>query len=311
MGAAVKTGHGAPFTQGSSRLLIVQPNREPSLSEIHTPIAFGGIMAKPNVKINDSVDTENALVLCCFPSVGMVSSVIAHFLIERLELEFVGGVVDPQLPPMCLVNDGKPLPLIRAYAGSPVCSTKLPECDKIILLMSELIIPEPLVQGIVDGMLEWSKGAKLSGGVLIDAFAKKGMKSSMEGQEPVVEYEGTDDVDVLGVAATETTQKTLEELNILPLEQGVIKGVTGLLLSEGRRRGLDIMSLMVEADPRYPDARAAAVLISHLNKLLPAIELDHEPLIEEAERIEEQVRQMMEATTDTKGPDKPSSMLYG
>ncbi len=68
---------------------------------------------------------------------------------------------------------------------------------------------------------------------------------------------------------------------------------------------------MVEADPRYPDARAAAVLISHLNKLLPAIELDHEPLIEEAERIEEQVRQMMEATTDTKGPDKPSSMLYG
>ncbi len=311
MGAAVKTGHGAPFTQGSSRLLIVQPNREPSLSEIHTPIAFGGIMAKPNVKINDSVDTENALVLCCFPSVGMVSSVIAHFLIEKLELEFVGGVVDPQLPPMCLVNDGKPLPLIRAYAGSPVCSTKLPECDKIILLMSELIIPEPLVQGIVDGMLEWSKGANLSGGVLIDAFAKKGMKSSMEGQEPVVEYEGTDDVDVLGVAATETTQKTLEELNILPLEQGVIKGVTGLLLSEGRRRGLDIMSLMVEADPRYPDARAAAVLISHLNKLLPAIELDHEPLIEEAERIEEQVRQMMEATTDTKGPDKPSSMLYG
>ena len=283
----------------------------PSLSEIHTPIAFGGIMAKANVKINDSVDTENALVLCCFPSVGMVSSVIAHFLIEKLELEFVGGVVDPQLPPMCLVNDGKPLPLIRAYAGSPVCSTKLPECDKIILLMSELIIPEPLVQGIVDGMLEWSKGANLSGGVLIDAFAKKGMKSSMEGQEPVVEYEGTDDVDVLGVAATETTQKTLEDLNILPLEQGVIKGVTGLLLSEGRRRGLDIMSLMVEADPRYPDARAAAVLISHLNKLLPAIELDHEPLIEEAERIEEQVRQMMEATADTKSPDKPSSMLYG
>ncbi|MAK41359.1 MAG: hypothetical protein CL997_01560 [Euryarchaeota archaeon] len=311
MGAVRRTGHDVPSRQGSSRLLIVKTYLRPSLSEIHTPIAFGGIMAKANVKINDSVDTENALVLCCFPSVGMVSSVIAHFLIEKLELEFVGGVVDPQLPPMCLVNDGKPLPLIRAYAGSPVCSTKLPECDKIILLMSELIIPEPLVQGIVDGMLEWSKGANLSGGVLIDAFAKKGMKSSMEGQEPVVEYEGTDDVDVLGVAATETTQKTLEELNILPLEQGVIKGVTGLLLSEGRRRGLDIMSLMVEADPRYPDARAAAVLISHLNKLLPAIELDHEPLIEEAERIEEQVRQMMEATTDTKGPDKPSSMLYG
>ena len=56
------------------------------------------------------------------------------------------------------------------------------------------------VQGIAGW--KWSKGANLS-------CSKKGMKSS-KGQEPVVECEGTDDVDVLGVAATETTQKTLE-----------------------------------------------------------------------------------------------------
>ena len=111
VGAVRRTGHDVPSRQGSSRLLIVKAYLRPSLSEIHTPIAFGGNMAKANVKINDSVDTENALVLCCFPSVGMVSSVIAHFLIEKLELEFVGGVVDPQLPPMCLVNE-KPLPSI-------------------------------------------------------------------------------------------------------------------------------------------------------------------------------------------------------
>ena len=84
MGAVRRTGHDVPSRQGSSRLLIVKTYLRPSLSEIHTPIAFGGIMAKANVKINDSVDTENALVLCCFPSVGMVSSVISHFLIEKL-----------------------------------------------------------------------------------------------------------------------------------------------------------------------------------------------------------------------------------
>lgn len=51
------------------------------------------------VKIRSDVVTEEALVITCFPSVGMVSSIVGHFLIDNLELEFVGGVVDPRLPP--------------------------------------------------------------------------------------------------------------------------------------------------------------------------------------------------------------------
>jgi len=95
------------------------------------------------VKIRADVVTEGALVITCFPSVGMVSSVVGHYLIDNLDLEFVGGVVDPRLPPLTLVTDGKPMPIIRAYAGKPECSIE--GCDKIILLMSELVIPSPLV----------------------------------------------------------------------------------------------------------------------------------------------------------------------
>ena len=49
------------------------------------------------VKIRADVVTEGALVITCFPSVGMVSSVVGHYLIDNLQLEFVGGVVDPRL----------------------------------------------------------------------------------------------------------------------------------------------------------------------------------------------------------------------
>ena len=52
-------------------------------------------MEGPSVGINAEVSTENALVVACFPSVGMVSSVVAHFLIDHLELEFIGGVLTP------------------------------------------------------------------------------------------------------------------------------------------------------------------------------------------------------------------------
>jgi predicted ATP-grasp superfamily ATP-dependent carboligase len=177
--------------------------------------------------------------------------------------------------------------------------------------MSELIVPEPLVHGIVDALFNWSKSADLAVGVLIDAFAKQGMKSTMNGQEPVVEYEDSDDISVLGVGSTVKMRELIGSLGIKPLEQGVIKGITGVLLGEGRRRGLDIMSIMVEADPTIPDARAAATLISHLNELLPAIDLDHAPLLEEAERIEEQVRSMVEGTGETETSSSASSMIYG
>ena len=103
----------------------------------------------------------------------------------------------------------------------------------------------------------------------------------------------------------------LNTLGVQPLEQGVIKGITGVLLGEGRRRGLDIMSIMVEADPTIPDARAAATLIRLLNELLPSIDLDHAPLLEEAERIEEQVRSMVEGTGEPETTNSASSMLYG
>ena len=106
-------------------------------------------MEGPRVKINAEVSTENALVVACFPSVGMVSSVVAHFLIDHLELEFIGGVIDPRLPALTLVDKGVPLPPIRAYAGKPKCTIE--GCDQVILLMSELVVPEGEVAP--DGML--------------------------------------------------------------------------------------------------------------------------------------------------------------
>ncbi|MGY8755322.1 MAG: proteasome assembly chaperone family protein [Candidatus Poseidoniales archaeon] len=269
-------------------------------------------MTQAAVRLDAGVITEDALVVCCFPSVGMVSSVVAHFLIDHLELEFVGAVTHPQLPALCLVQNGEPFPPIRAYAGDPVC--KIDDCDRVILLMSELVVPDPLVHDIVTALFDWSKDSKARRAVLIDAFARKGIKSGgLNGQEPVVEYDDTEEIDVLGVGANPEMVKILEDLGIQPLEQGVIKGMTGVMLGEGRRRNRNVMSIMVEADPRFPDARAAAVVIEHLNKLLPMIDLDHAPLMAEAESLEEQIRSMMEGAQPSLGDGSSSSnsMLYG
>ena len=96
-------------------------------------------MEGAKVWLDKSADIEDALVVCCFPSVGMVSSVVAHFLIDHLELEFIGGVAHPKLPAICLVQDGVPLPAIRAYSGKPIC--KLP--FKAIRIAAAIAISRP------------------------------------------------------------------------------------------------------------------------------------------------------------------------
>ena len=270
----------------------------------------GTFMDGPSLRINAEVQNENAMVIACFPSVGMVSSIVAHYLIDSLELEFVGGLVDDRLPAIAMVQQGVPLPPIRAYAGRPACTIE--GCDQIVLLMSEMVVPEATVHKIVWELFEWSKEHSVLAGVVVDAFSKSGMKSSMEGIEPVVEYDDTDAIDVVGIGCNQTARQRLADMGIPLLEQGVIKGMNAGILSEATRRGLETMSIMVEADPRWPDARAAAVLINQLNKLLPTMELSDQPLIEEAEMLEEQLKAFMDiASTKEQGGSASNAMLYG
>ena len=268
-------------------------------------------MDAPSLRINAEIEYSKAMVIACFPSVGMVSSIVGHYLIDHLNLEFVGGLVDDRLPPIALVQDGVPLPPIRAYAGKPQCSIE--GCDQVILLMSEMVVPESLVPKIVWELFEWSKEHEVLAGVVVDAFAKAGLKPEMGGIEPMVEYDDTDEIDIVGIGCNDTVRAMLTKMGIPLLQQGVIKGMNAGILSEASRRGLGTMSIMVEADPRWPDARAAAVLIEKLNTLLPTIDLPHEPLIEEAELLEAQLKSLMESAMDFDGSDQssPNAMLYG
>ena len=267
-------------------------------------------MDTPSLRINAAIENENAMVIACFPSVGMVSSIVAHYLIDHLDLEFVGGLVDDRLPALAMIHEGVPLPPIRAYAGKPQCSIE--GCDQVILLMSEMVVPESLVHKIVWALFEWSKEHQVLAGVVVDAFAKAGMKSGMDGVDPVVEYEDTDDIDVVGIGCNETVRTMLKDMNIPLLETGVIRGMNAGILSEASRRGLGTMSIMVEADPRFPDARAAAALIERLNTLLPSIDLPQEPLLAEAELLEAQISALMESAAGAqKSSPSSNAMLYG
>ena len=132
----------------------------------------------------------------------------------------------------------------------------------------------------------------------------------MNGQSPVVDYEDTDAIDLLGIGSTAAMRERLEAMEVPLLQHGVINGVSAALLSEARRRRLEVMSLLVEAETRFPDARAAE-LIKVLDHLLPIMDLDESPLIEEAEELEAQIKAMMETQVTPEPSPSSNPMLYG
>lgn len=260
----------------------------------------------PLVKVDKSVEAEGAMVVSCFPTVSMVSNIVAHYLVERLDLQFVGGVRDSRLPAVCLVQDGEPLPPIRIYAGEPNCSVE--GCNKLIVVLSDIQVHGRLALPLTEALFAWSRDAGIGSGILIDAFAH-----GVESPHELVDDDDSEET-ILGIGATPESRKKLEEMGIPLLKHGVVGGMTGVMMGEGRRRGIDLCAMLAEANPAMPDARAAARIIEKLDKIFPNVKLDSEPLIEEAARIEEQIKAMLAhhlSATEERGEETGSSILYG
>ncbi len=242
------------------------------------------------VEVDEGVNSSGALLVSCFPSVGFVSSIVAHFLVEKLELELVGGVRHPKLPPVCLVQEGKPLPPIRFYAGEPICN--MDQCDKVVLIASEIQIPPELILPLSTGLIDWIASSGVSSTILVDSFAH-GIDSN---HSIFDDDEGMESM--LGIGSNDSSHDLLKSIGVPLLKQGLVGGMTGVMMGECRRRRIDALAILAESDGEIgqgviPDARAAARIIGCMDGLLPAVHLDPEPLMEEAQRIEGQIREMM------------------
>tara|TARA_B100000945_G_scaffold281624_2_gene249460 strand:- start:2219 stop:3082 length:864 start_codon:yes stop_codon:yes gene_type:complete len=274
-------------------------------------VGYGSMSGAPVVAVDDELNAEDALVVTCFPSAGFVSSIVAHYLVDRLGLTFVGGARGAGLPPVCLVQEGKPLPPLRFYAGEPICH--MDRCDKVVLIASEIQVNADLTLSLADSILDWVEASGASQVMMIDSF------SHGPDQAHSIFDDDESDESMLGIGSTDSAQETLEKLGVSKLKHGVVGGMSGVMLGECRRRRIDAMAILAEsggdlANGAIPDARAAARIIERLDGLLPAIKLDTEPLLEEAQRIEEQIREMMATQLNQLKMDKPgveSSGMYG
>src|SRR3990170_4855406 len=243
------------------------------------------------------MDLRGATVIDGFPSVGLVSSIVANYLINALNLTQIGIMDSIYFPTVALVRDGQPMNPVRIYAGP-----KVEDHDQVVVFISEFQPPPNLIKAIAATVLDWAQDARCN--LLV---CPEGL---------IVDSESADEddrqVEVYGIGSTDKTREMLQDNRVTIYEEGVITGVAGVLLNEGRKRDFDVITLLSEAHPDYPDARAAARVIETIDKLLLHTELDAKPLYEEAERIEMQLKSIHQQTEGLKKPpvkERPS--MYG
>lgn len=243
------------------------------------------------------VNVEGAVLVEGFPSVGMVSSIVSNYMIKVLDMEYIGSVRSKHFTPTSIIANGVPMPPVRIYAGQPI-EKKGCICDRLVVLTSEFPPPIELMQPLVEKVLEWS--------------GSKGIKTVISVEGIINESANHEHGDTYAIASTDKARKMLEKKGIQPMDNGIITGISGVLLHEAEMQQKDVICLLSDANPKLPDARSAARLIEELDKFLPKLKLDTQPLIEEAERLEGQVREaMIQAQTVNKPVHSAAPAMYG
>ncbi len=275
------------------------------------------------------IDLHGSTVIDGFPSVGLVSTITANYLISALNLEQIGILDSVHFPTVSVVRNSEPLNPVRIYS-----SPHDPEQKKsqIVVFISEFQPPSNLIKIIASTILDWMQDQGCSllispEGLVIDrdeeeeegVEGEKEEKEEEDGEkakapEPEAEKgERSDSIEAYGIGSTPGARELLEKNDLKRFQEGVISGVAGVLLNEGKRRGFNVISLLAEARPNFPDARAAAKVIESISKLIPDFDVDVGPLYLEAENIEARIKTMQkQAKPGVKTPGGGGSpSMYG
>lgn len=224
-------------------------------------------------------EIENGLLIIGAPTLGNIANITTSFLIKNLGLNLIGAFSSDKFPPATVIQDGVPFPPVRIYAGKHVCGPD-GSCDQIVIISSVFPLDKEILPILADRILEFARNNNIEIITTIEGVNKEGMDLGSQAK-------------VFHVATNEKAKKDLDGLSSETLENGMVSGLSGVLLTKGSIQSYPITALLAEAHKNFPDSRSAAAVLQVLNKMVPEIEMDPEPLLEQAEEIEEEIGKAM------------------
>lgn len=210
---------------------------------------------------------KNPILITGFPGLGLVGTVAASYLVEKLNMELYGYITGTDFPPLAAVHDYTPSFPARIYVSKE---------HNLIVLLSEFIIPLTAVYDFSNKIMEFGKEKKVSKIISLGGISIKGEQDS-----------------VYVIASSKKLVKELVKNKMVKLiKEGATTGVTGVLLAHGAATKFPVVSLLAEARPDYMDPRAASMVLSVLKEFID-LSFDTRELDKEAKMIQEKMNGVM------------------
>lgn len=270
----------------------------------------GPVEDASEVVLFEDVSLHNALVIVGVPTLGLVGSITAQYLVERMEMPIVGGLRSTHFPPTASIRDGLAWPPLRLHMIETSCGFDL-GCERVAVFTGEMQPYPTLVHATAAALIRWCKDQGAAMVVLPDAFPADDEAGEQDGDQ-AKEGNNHEDVPILGAASTQRALDFITKAGVEPLNGATIMGLTGAALLEARIHDLDAVGLLAPSSVDHPDARAAARIVKVLDKVIPDVRIDADPLLEQASQIETMLRQLqaqIQREMPKDGP--PGSPMFG
>ncbi len=224
----------------------------------------------------DADPRTGGVAICGFTTAGMVGVIATSHIIKTLGLNQLGTVMNKDFPAVALIHNEVPKHPVRVYQG-----------EGIGVFTSEIQFGNDTDIPFATTVLEWFTKGGFDRLIIIDGLTRPEKELS--------------NGDLFGVGSIPAARERLKDLDIEPIQQGIVAGITGFLLGEGDRLGIDITALLSEASPMYPDARAAALAVEAVSDLT-GLDIPLTELLENARSIEDSVRDIIESASQMLPP---------
>jgi uncharacterized protein len=188
----------------------------------------------------------------------------------------IGYIDSKQFPPLAVLYKGIAIHPFRIYSS-----------DGIVLFLSDFIVPPTVSYDMSKAIVDWMERNNSKELITFNSMV-------------VMEKSGA----VAGAANSGDALKRLGEIELPILPFGNVNGLSGSLLTRTATKNIPASCLFAEVLNQYPDPRAAASIVNVLNKMLD-IDVDAEPLIKEAEEIEERLKELANRVQN-----EPESPIY-
>ncbi len=222
------------------------------------------------------INIEGGIVFDGFHNIGLTSTIACGCFINSLKTELVGILDSSLFSPMSVIYDGKPNFPARIYAT---------EEKKLGFFVSELVLNPSAYRPVADIILRWSKDNKCK---TIISIAGKAIRK--EDRTTKKEEEEEEEPSLNVISNSPIIMKELDDVGILPLKNGTINGIPGILLNESNWKNIDVIVFIVDFIFGVPDFRAAANVVQAISKIVPEAYCEIQLLIKEAENIENSLK---------------------